>query len=230
MVERSVVAAPDMTETVGPRRSRVVLSPDVITDAAFRLTRDEPTTPLTLIRLGTELGADPTALYRHFRKREDLLLAVFDQMYADVITRYEHDTDWRTSLRRVAVAMRTVLLERPALVAEVGYRFTGGPHERAAIELTRRTFERAGLTPETARLQVRAFGELMLSHAAMSAASISLSADLQAREIEIGRAMYDLEASDMSAYEDATFTMILDTYIDGLSARARATKRMKAAS
>jgi AcrR family transcriptional regulator len=219
-----------VSATAPTRRPRVALSRDVITDAAFRLTRDEPTTPLTLIRLGTELGADPTALYRHFRKREDLLLAVFDQTYADVIARYEHDSDWRTSLRRVAVAMRAVLLERPALVAEVGYRFTGGPHERAAIELTHRTFERAGLSGEAARLQVRAFGELMLSHVAMNAATVSLSAELQEREIEIGRAMYDLEVSDMSAYEDATFNLILDTYIDGLSAQARAAKRPKVAS
>ena len=127
-------------------------------------------------------------------------------------------------------SMREVLLERPALVAEVGYRFTGGPHERAAIELTRRTFERAGLAPDAARLQVRAFGELMLSHAAMSAASITLPPDLQTREIEIGRAVYDLDAPDMAGYEAATFAMILDTYVDGLSAQARATKRVRVAS
>jgi len=207
-----------------------VLSRDTITDAAFRLTREEPNTPLTLARLGADLGADPTALYRHFRKRDELLLAVFDRMYADVVARHVHDPDWRASLRGVAVAMRSALLERPALIAEVGYRFTGGPHERAAIELTGRIFERAGLHGEAARLQVRAFGELMLSHAAMSAASVTLPTEIQAAEIEIGRARYELDVDDMSAYVDAAFTTILDTYIDGLSAQARATKRMKAAS
>ena len=207
-----------------------MLSRDTITDAAFRLTRDEPNTPLTLTRLGTELGADPTALYRHFRNRDELLLAVFDQMYAEVMARYEHDGDWRRSLRAIAAAMRAVLLERPALIAEVGYRFTGGPHERAAIELTHRIFERAGLSGEAARLQVRAFGELVLSHAAMSAASVTLPDDIRAVEIEIGRTTYDLDVDDMAAYVDAAFRTILDTYIDGLSAQARATKRMKAAS
>jgi AcrR family transcriptional regulator len=215
---------------VGRAKVRAVLSRDVITEAAFRLTRDEPTTPLTLTRLGAELGADPTALYRHFRNRDELLLAVLDQMYADVIARHHHVGDWRKSLRSTAAAMREVLLERPALVAEVGFRFTGGPHERAAIELTRTTLERAGLAPDAARLQVRAFGELMLSHAAMSAASITLPPDLQTREIEIGRAVYDLDAPDMVSYEAATFAMILDTYIDGLSAQARATKRVRVAS
>ena len=221
--------------TVTPRRGRVakvraVLSRDTIIDVALRLTRDEPTTPLTLARLGAELGADPTALYRHFRNRDELLLAVFDRMYADVAARYVHDPDWRASLRSVALAMRGALLERPALIAEVGYRFTGGPHERAAIDLTGRIFERAGLSGEAARLQVRAFGELMLSHAAMSAASVTLPADIQASEIEIGRARYELDVSDMSAYVDAAFATILATYIDGLSAQARAAKRMKAAS
>jgi AcrR family transcriptional regulator len=208
-------------------KTRVTLSREVIAEAAFRLTRDEPTTPLTLIRLGAELGADPTALYRHFRNRDELLLAVSDQMYADVIARHQHAGDWRAELRSMAHAMRDVLLERPALVAEVGFRFTGGPHEREAIELTRRTFERAGLSGEAARLQVRAFGELMLGHAAMSASSITLPPELQAREMAIGRAVYDLHASDMAGYEAATFAMILDTYIDGLSAQARAAKRRR---
>ena len=54
--------------------------------------------------------------------------------------------------------------------------------------------------------------------------------EIQAAEIEIGRARYELDVDDMSAYVDAAFTTILDTYIDGLSAQARATKRMKAAS
>ncbi|MFN8020578.1 MAG: TetR/AcrR family transcriptional regulator [Acidimicrobiales bacterium] len=207
-----------------------MLSRDTIAETAFRLTRDEPTTPLTLNRLGTELGADPTALYRHYRNRDELLLAVVDQMYADVIARLEPARDWRTSLRSVAHAMRGVLLERPALVAEVGYRFTGGPHERRAIDITRAIFERAGLDPAQARLQVRGFGEMMLSHAAMSAASLSLPDNVRRRELEIGCEVYGLDVGSMDEYESATFESILETYLDGLAAQARAARRVKAAS
>ncbi len=208
-----------------PVRARPSLSRELIAEAAFRLTRDEPTTALTLGRLGAELGADPTALYRHYRNREELLLDVFDQIYADVLARFRPVADWRESLRAVAAAMRNVLLQRPALVAEVGFRFTGGPREREAIELTRRLFEQAGLDPAEATSQVRVYGELMLSHAAMSAATITASASVQSSELEFGRVTYGSTARDMSEYESEVFELMFATYVDGLAARARAAKR-----
>lgn len=215
-----------MTATRATRaRTRPSLSRELIAEAAYRLTRDEPTTPLTLGRLGADLGADPTALYRHYRNREELLLAVFDRMYADVLDRFRPSGDWRESLRAVASEMRSVLLQRPALVAEVGFRFTGGPNERSAIELTRRLFEQAGLEPAEATSQVRVYGEMMLSHAAMSAASITSAAAVQSMELELGRATYGSTASDMAEYESEVFELMFATYVDGLAVRARAAKR-----
>jgi AcrR family transcriptional regulator len=208
-----------------PVRSRPSLSRELIAEAAYRLTRDEPTTPLTLGRLGAELGADPTALYRHYRNREELLLDVFDRMYADVLARFRPASDWRESLRAVAAEMRNVLLQRPALVAEVGFRFTGGPCEREAIALTRQLFEQAGLDPAEATSQVRVYGEMMLSHAAMSAASITTAAAVQARELEFGRAAYGSTAQSMSEYESEVFELMFATYVDGLAVRARVAKR-----
>ena len=60
-----------MVPKVSARRSRPVLSRDVIAHVALRLTLEQPATPLTLARLGAELGADPTALYRHYRSRDE---------------------------------------------------------------------------------------------------------------------------------------------------------------
>lgn len=204
---------------------RPSLSRELIAETAFRLTREEPTTPLTLNRLGAELGADPTALYRHYRNREELLLDVFDRTYADVLDRYRPSPDWRRSLRAIAVAMREALLERPAVVAEVGYRFTGGPREREAIEITRALFERAGLEPVEANNQVRVYGEMMLAHVAMSAATITSAAVVQTRELHVGKAVYGTEARDMAEYELEVFDLMLATYVDGLDVRARAAKR-----
>ena len=36
--------------------------------------------PLTVRRLGKELGADPTAIYRHFRDKDELVRAVLDRL------------------------------------------------------------------------------------------------------------------------------------------------------
>ena len=123
--------------------------------------------------------------------------------------------------------MREALLERPALVSEVGYRFTGGPREREAIEVTRRLFEQAGLEPAEANSQVRVYGEMMLAQIAMSAASISATAEVQRRELELGRDRYGTSAADMIAYEQEVFDLLFDTYVDGLEVRARAARRAR---
>lgn len=214
-----------MSASRSSARARPSLSREVIAEAAYRLTRAEPTTPLTLGRLGAELGADPTAFYRHYRNREELLLAVFDRLYAEGLERFRPSSDWRESLRAFAAEMRSVLLERPALVAEVGFRFTGGPCEQQVIEMTRRLFEQAGLDPTEATNQVRVYGELMLAHAAMSAGSITAAAAVQSKELEFGRATYGSTARDMSEYESEVFELMFATYVDGLALRARAAKR-----
>ena len=152
---------------------------------------------------------------------------MFDRTYAEVLGRFAPAGDWRRSLRAIALAMREALLERPALVSEVGYRFTGGPREREAIEVTRRLFEQAGLEPAEANSQVRVYGEMMLAQIAMSAASISATAEVQRRELELGRDRYGTSAADMIAYEQEVFDLLFDTYVDGLEVRARAARRAR---
>ncbi len=192
---------------------------------ALRLTRDEPNTPLTLARLGAELAADPTAIYRHFRNREELLLDLFEHAYEEVLARFRPPDDWRSSLTELARAIRTVLLERPALVAEVGYRFTGGPREREAIRVTSALFLAAGLPQDEALQQVRVFGEMILAHVMMSAASMSLPPEVQRFELDVAGLVYGVEVGSMATYQHDTFTLMLDTYLDGLTARLRVASR-----
>ena len=40
-------------------------------------------------RLGAELGVDPTAVYRHFRYKDELLVAMADRMFAHSIDALE---------------------------------------------------------------------------------------------------------------------------------------------
>jgi AcrR family transcriptional regulator len=208
-----------------PSTGRPSLSRELIATAALRLTRDEPNTPLTLARLGAELAADPTAIYRHFRNREELLLDLFEHAYEEVLARFSPRADWRSSLTEVAQAIRSVLLERPALVAEVGYRFTGGPREREAIRVTNELFLGAGLPHDEALQQVRVFGEMILAHVMMSAASMSLPPEAQRSELDVAGLAYGVQVGSMAAYEQDTFTRMVDTYLDGLTARLHAATR-----
>jgi AcrR family transcriptional regulator len=215
-------AARRPTRVTSAAKVRPSLSRERIAATALRLTEDEPTTPLTLSRLGAELGADPTAIYRHYRNREELLLDVFEHAYGEVLARYRPGNDWRSSLTMMATTTRSVLLKRPALVAEVGYRFTGGPREAEAIAITHRLVVAAGLGPEDALQHVRVYGEMMLAHVMMSAASISSSPDVQRLELAHGARLYGYDPATVRSYEDDTFAQMLATYLTGLAAMATA--------
>ena len=70
----------------------------VILEAAERIVGTEGLRALTMRRIGTELGADPTAVYRHFRNKEELLTCLAERLFA---TEPDVDTDlpWQDQLR-----------------------------------------------------------------------------------------------------------------------------------
>jgi AcrR family transcriptional regulator len=54
----------------------------VILEAAERIVGTEGLRALTMRRIGTELGADPTAVYRHFRNKEELLTCLAERLFS----------------------------------------------------------------------------------------------------------------------------------------------------
>jgi AcrR family transcriptional regulator len=62
------------TQTVRLDRARIL-------DAAERIVGGEGLRALTMRRIGIELGADPTAVYRHFRNKDALLTCLADRMF-----------------------------------------------------------------------------------------------------------------------------------------------------
>ena len=69
-----------------------------ILDAAARIVGEEGMPALTMRRIGSELGADPTAVYRHFRNKQELLTELSDRLFA---TKPELDPSdpWQERLR-----------------------------------------------------------------------------------------------------------------------------------
>jgi AcrR family transcriptional regulator len=70
----------------------------VILEAAERIAAAEGVRALTMRRIGVELGADPTAVYRHFANKEALLTALAERMFS---TEPELDPSltWQDQLR-----------------------------------------------------------------------------------------------------------------------------------
>ena len=86
---------------MGKRTTRVQarLDAPAIVDAAIRVIDADGLDALTMRRLGREMGADPTAMYRHFRSKDELLLAVCDRLLGSMLDALEPGDGWRATLR-----------------------------------------------------------------------------------------------------------------------------------
>ena len=129
------------------------------------------TSSISVRELGTHLGADPTAIYRHFRSKEHLMQALLDELTSRSLAA----VDRRRS--RLAWAARGSWPRRPSrctpsirpIGAEAIVLTTHGPGELEAIELMLEAFSRAGLTGDDV---VRHYA-LLASHVLSSAAGIA---------------------------------------------------------
>jgi AcrR family transcriptional regulator len=205
-------------------RPRPVLSRDVIAEAALRLTLEQPNTPLTLSRLGAELGADPTAIYRHFRNRDELLLDLLDRMYGEALASIRPTQGWQEQLSETALALRRTMLHRPALSAEVGSRFTGGRNEQTGVAAIIDTFRSAGLGDGDATAHAWAFGAFVLATIVASAAALTHDEDTARTDTQVAVSLYGEPAGMLPAdYEAATFALMLRTHLTGLAAIVRHT-------
>jgi AcrR family transcriptional regulator len=145
MAARRAKTAP---AAVTKTRPRPQLDRDTIMEAALRLSGDGSTEPLTVRRLGQELGADPTAIYRHFRDKDALVKAVLDKLVADTVAKVDPDAGWRERMTQLAHHSLRILNEHPGIGSTAGWQTTGGPGELAAIEMIIVAMNDAGLNRE----------------------------------------------------------------------------------
>jgi len=128
-------------------RKRVQLDREIILDAALRLAQNPTYDAVTVRKLGAELGADPTAIYRHFRDKDELVAAIVDHLLVVALEGMTPQPDWRASLRLFATESARVMVQYPSIGAVSSGVTTGGPGEFAVIEFILQCFTRAGLEP-----------------------------------------------------------------------------------
>lgn len=149
---------------------RARLDRESIIAAGLELAATSGTSSISVRELGTHLGADPTAIYRHFRSKEHLMQALLDELTSRSVAAVTADpADWRGRLRQLAAATLAFYAEYPAVGAEAIVLTTHGPGELDAIELMLEAFSRAGLSGDDV---VRHYA-LMASHVLSSAAGIA---------------------------------------------------------
>jgi AcrR family transcriptional regulator len=81
---------------------------------------------LTMRKLGQELGVEAMALYHHFANKNDLIDGMVDLVFSE-IELPESGPDWRSAMRRRAIAVRDALLRHRWAIGLMESRRTPGP-------------------------------------------------------------------------------------------------------
>lgn len=169
-MRETTVSAAKTDATRAPIKVR--LDRDTIVAAALELAATPGVSTLSFRELGAQLSVDPTAVYRHFRNKEDLMKALLDVLamrgLADIDVPVE---DWRGRLRALSMATLRQFELYPAIGAEAIVLTTNGPGEHAAIEFMLDAFSRAGLSGDDL---VRHYA-LLAAHVLSEGANISRS-------------------------------------------------------
>jgi len=139
-----------MTDTVREIDSETTdlprLSRESIVEAGMLIAARPGTSAVTVRDLGRQLGVDPTAIYRHFRNKEELMSALLERLISMVAARAAVDPlDWKAALTELSENLMATYLEYPAVAAEAAILPSGGPAELDGIEFILSCFTRAGL-------------------------------------------------------------------------------------
>ncbi|MFD7732927.1 TetR/AcrR family transcriptional regulator [Kitasatospora phosalacinea] len=167
-----------------PTKNGTVLTEEAIVTAALELIEAPGGNALTVRRLGSALGCDPSTVYRYFTDADALLLAAADRLIGDSLDGFTPGPDWRASLRDFAVRVHSSVLHHPRLAAVRASRMTAGPAERRAVDTGIGILLRAGFAPAEAVRQYRTFIDTVLAHATLDADVLGLTA--QQREQQAG--------------------------------------------
>lgn len=227
---------PSATNTRSTPTGRVespALSADSILNAALELAEREGAGALTVRRLGLELGVDPTAFYRHFRDKDELVLAMSDRIIAMTLARISPVQDWRDMLRVIVREARAMNLRFPAVTSLTFARTTGGPAERQMVEKIVDTISRAGLPPDQTALYYRAIVDAMLSLTGQAAAGANLETAARIKEETAWTRLYGLvpqteypatraHAQELAQVSDSqVFDAVIDAVIDAIQTRTQ---------
>lgn len=161
-----------MSSATTPRRApgRARLDAETIVAAGIEVASSTGAGGISVRDLGARLGADPTAIYRHFRSKESLMQALLDALITRTLERVTAPPEeWRDRLRQLAEATLDIFTAHPSIAVEATVLTTHGPGELGAVEFMLDAFAHAGLDRDE---QVRHYA-LFASHVLTGSAGIA---------------------------------------------------------
>lgn len=214
------------------RQKRGYLSSTVIVDAAIALVDEGGDDALTFRSLGDELKVSPTSVYRHFRDKDELLLAMADRLLDEAFVAVDESEDWRTTLRSIAYAMHGAYVGHARIAVLVSARTAVGTSELRVAELILRTLKVAGIPPEERALYYRAFEDTVLAWACFDATYASINPEARSRDevawmTRFGGAsardfpsVAETRPHEVQVNDHQIFVTAIDLVVDAIGARA----------
>jgi AcrR family transcriptional regulator len=131
-------------------------------------------------KLGRALGADPTAVYRHFASKDDLVLAIADRLIQEAMDGLPAHDCWVETVIDSTRRLRRTYLAHPAAASLSSFRTTGRPAEMRVVDRTLEAVMAAGYEGLEAAVIYRALGDFALAWCGGEAALLALPEPLQA--------------------------------------------------
>jgi AcrR family transcriptional regulator len=199
--------------------------------AACSLVDAEGLNALTMRRLGTELGADPTAVYRHFASKRDLLTAMADYLFSGFHAEVEPTGDWRGNLRAIVERGFALYHDHPAMAVELAHQPDDTTALTALADAIIRELRAAGLGDRDAARTYHTLVDVVvgvgLFHAlAPDVADPEERAGMQRAYAALPPARYpDAVAVSTHLYPpgDDVFVSTVELLLDGIEQRVRRT-------
>jgi AcrR family transcriptional regulator len=215
-----------------PRLRRGTLTREMIVSESLRLLDSGGVAGFSMPKLGRALGTDPTAVYRHFASKDDLVLAIADRLIEESSAGLEPSDCWADTLAESARRLRSTYLAHPAAAWLSACRTTQGPAEMRIVNLILGAVLRAGFEGAEAARVYRAIGDFTLYWAGAEAAFLALDERLQKKDIGAWTSAY--LSADRADYphiwqvrmelpgvdDDKIFETTLSFVIGGLMQRA----------
>jgi AcrR family transcriptional regulator len=204
------------------------LTADIIVSAAVDVIAARGVEQFSVRKLGEAIDADPTAIYRHFRNKDELLRAIGDHCLRGVTD--DLPEPWRERVRQVCIRVRAANLAQPALATLVRGAPPRHANELLITEVMLAALRRAGFSVAAATAAYHALVELTVGSAAIDSALASQPAEARARTYAEWRSDYAaldptrfpasvaLAAALYPGTADERFEFALDRMLDGLAA------------
>jgi AcrR family transcriptional regulator len=160
-------------------RRRGSLTPELIVKESLRLLDENGLDGFSLPKLGRALGADPTAVYRHFASKDDLVLAIADELIEDAMSGLTPQACWIDTMTEVVRRLRRTYCEHPAAAWLSACRTTRRPAEMRVVDVLIGAVLEAGFEGAAAARVYRAIGDFAVYWSGAEAAFLALEPDLQ---------------------------------------------------